>query len=434
MSAAVSGLTSGTTYYFRVAASNSAGIIKGSILSFTTTTPLLGPNSTTNPATSITINSATLNGGVNPNGTATTAWFEWGTSPTLSTFSATPNQSMGSGTTSQPVSVTLSGLASGTTYYFRAAASNSVGTAKGSIAIFSTMAVLPTVTTNAATAITATGATLNGGVNPNGAATTAWFEWGTSPTLSTFSVTPNQPIGSGTTVIPFSESISGIACGLFFHGIGSSSVGMQKGAIRSFSTGEDYVAIGDSITVGSHDDFPADGIGYEPILSTLLAASRGPNTIANEGVSGTSSADGAASISSILAKYPTAKYYLIMYGTNDAHIPPIPSGMGLIPTDPGYPGSFKDNMQRIISAVLAAGKIPYLAEVPYTSDPLRSNAMIYEYNAVVDELFLTNNIFVTPPPFNAYFQAHQGELDDGIHPNGTGYQSMANLWFGALTK
>ena len=91
-------------------------------------------------------------------------------------------------------------------------------------------------------------------------------------------------------------------------------------------------------------------------------------------------------------------------------------------------------MQKIISAILAAGKTPYLAEVPYTSDPFRSNAMIHEYNVVIDELFLTNNISVTPPPFYTYFQTHQGELADGLHPNGTGYQSMANLWFSALIK
>ncbi len=60
--------------------------------------------------------------------------------------------------------------------------------------------------------------------------------------------------------------------------------------------------------------------------------------------------------------------------------------------------------------------------------------MIYEYNAAIDELFITNNILVTTPPFYVYFMNHQGELADGIHPNGTGYLSMANLWFSALPK
>jgi lysophospholipase L1-like esterase len=182
-----------------------------------------------------------------------------------------------------------------------------------------------------------------------------------------------------------------------------------------------YVAVGDSITRGSGDDIAADGFGFEPILGDLLTFSKGyPNMIVNQGVSGTTSADGAASITSTLANIPSAEYYLVMYGTNDAYLPAIPSGMGLIPGDPGYADSYKDNMQKIISAILAAGKTPYLAEVPYTSDPLRSDSRIQDYNVVIDELVLTNNISVVPPAFYSYFLAHQGELVDGVHPNGTG--------------
>ena len=91
-------------------------------------------------------------------------------------------------------------------------------------------------------------------------------------------------------------------------------------------------------------------------------------------------------------------------------------------------------MQKIISAIIAAGKTPYLAEVPYTTDPNRSDSRIQEYNVAIDELVLTNNISVVPPAFYSYFQAHQGELADGVHPDGTGYQSMADLWFNALPK
>ena len=237
-SAALSGLASGTPYYFRAAASNAAGTVKGSILSFTTTIPLLPPTATTNAATAITATGGTVNGGVNPNGAATTAWFEWGTSPTLATFSSTTSQSMGSGTTSQPASAALSGLTSGTPYYFRAAASNAAGTVKGSILSFSTTAVVPTATTNAATSITATGGTVNGGVNPNGAATTAWFEWGTSPTLATFSSTTSQSMGSGTTSQPVSAALSGLTSGTpyYFRAAASNAAGTVKGSILSFST------------------------------------------------------------------------------------------------------------------------------------------------------------------------------------------------------
>jgi lysophospholipase L1-like esterase len=324
--------------------------VKGSILSFTTTTPQLAPNASTNPANSITINSATLNGGVNPNGAATTAWFEWGTSPTLATFSATSNQSLGAGTTTILFSASISGQESWKTYYYRAVASNSGGT--------------------------------------------------------------------------------------------------QKGEIKIFPTGEYYVAVGDSITRGSSDDIPSDdtsldgrntGGGFEPILNNLLTAARGyPHTVVNEGVSGTSSADGVLSISSTLTKHPSSKYFLVLYGSNDAYndttTAAVQSGAGKRPGDVGYDGSYKDNMQKIISAIVAAGKTPYLAEVPYTIYPNFSDSYIQEYNVVIDELVLENGIPVTAPPFYTYFLENPGKLADGLHPNGSGYQSMANLWFSALTK
>lgn len=56
------------------------------------------------------------------------------------------------------------------------------------------------------------------------------------------------------------------------------------------------------------------------------------------------------------------------------------------------------------SITLAAGKIPCLAKVPYTTSPSIDISSIREYNVVVDELVAANNISVTPPDFYAYFQ------------------------------
>ena len=89
-------------------------------------------------------------------------------------------------------------------------------------------------------------------------------------------------------------------------------------------------------------------------------------------------------------------------------------------------------MQRILSAILLAGKTPYLAKVPYTTLPRYDILSIQEYNGVVDEPVAANGISVVPPDFYAWFLAHSSQLADGLHPNGTGYQSMANLWFSAL--
>ena len=87
--AALTGLTPGTTYYFEVQASNTGGTTDGSILHFTTSAAATPPAATTVAATSITATGATLNATVNPEGSATTYSFVYGTSSTLSSGTTT---------------------------------------------------------------------------------------------------------------------------------------------------------------------------------------------------------------------------------------------------------------------------------------------------------------------------------------------------------
>jgi lysophospholipase L1-like esterase len=206
--------------------------------------------------------------------------------------------------------------------------------------------------------------------------------------------------------------------------------------------GDYYVAMGDSITRGFGDSVFSDDVsqdgrntggGYTPILEDLLTAAKGyPQTVMNEGLGGTTSADGVALIPQLLQKHPNAQRFLIMYGTNDS----VPSGLGLQPDDPSYPGTFKDNMQRIIDAINSAGKVAILAKAPVVLpvDDVR-DTMIQNYNLVVDELVANpaNQIPVAPPDFHAYFATqYTTEYSDALHPNGFGYQSMANLWWQVL--
>ncbi|MBZ0190504.1 MAG: discoidin domain-containing protein [Candidatus Kuenenia stuttgartiensis] len=233
--------------------------------------------------------------------------------------------------------------------------------------------------------------------------------------------------------------------------------------------GDYYVAIGDSITKMEGDDVTYDdasgdgrnlGGGYEPVLNDLLTVAKGySHNISNEGVGGTTSADGLASVPTILTKHPNAQRYLVMYGTNDAR-PwlPIPSGKGLNPGNPGYPGTFKDNMQRIIDAIKNDIKEVCLAKPPialgdsaFSNPPYEDpnngarSLLIQEYNQVIDELVINpqNGIVITPPDFYNYFNDldtitgrhhYEDEYSDNIHPNGIGYRSMADLWSQALTQ
>ncbi len=85
------------------------------------------PTAVTNAATSVTSNSATLNGEVNANGLPTTVTFLYGTSSgnLNQTVNAVPNSV--TGTTSTPVSANISGLTPGVTYYFQVKTENSQG-------------------------------------------------------------------------------------------------------------------------------------------------------------------------------------------------------------------------------------------------------------------------------------------------------------------
>ncbi len=198
----------------------------------------LAPTTTTSIVTTPNIDNALINGSVNPNGLATTAWFEYGTDPALSTFTKTADQGIAVGTVAQSINATLSSLTPGTQYYFRVAASSTAGTSKGTIVNLTTLSPPPTTTTTQAGNITLASAILNGSVTPNGLATTAWFEYGTDPSLTTFTKTADQAIGSAKTPVSVTQSISGLlaATTYYFRVAASSTGGQPKGAILSFLT------------------------------------------------------------------------------------------------------------------------------------------------------------------------------------------------------
>ena len=97
-------------------------------------------------------------------------------------------------------------------------------------------------------------------------------------------------------------------------------------------------------------------------------------------------------------------------------------------------------MQQIISTVVASGKIPVLAKVLYVQPPYNGayngadpNPLIQEYNKVIDQLASSNGITLAPPDFYTYFKNHPELYDDNLHPNGSGFISMANLWSNVFT-
>ena len=249
VSAGLSGLVAGTTYHYRLVAQNSADTTDGQDQTFTTSAAN-APKVTTGTASGIGAKTATLNGTVNANGASTTFWFQYGT--TSSYGLQTGTHGAGGGTSDRHVSANLSGLVAGTTYHYRLVAQNSAGTTDGQDQTFTTAAAnAPLVTTGAASKVGAKTATLNGTVNPNGAGTNYWFQYGT--TTSYGLQTGTHGAGSGTSSHPVSAGIFGLVAGTTYHYrlVAQNSAGTTNGADQTFTTS---AATAPVVTTGGADE------------------------------------------------------------------------------------------------------------------------------------------------------------------------------------
>jgi hypothetical protein len=126
---AISGLTLGATYHYRLVAESEGGVSYGADQTFKTfdARPIVA----TQAAVGFTPSGARLSGTVNPNNLDTTYTFEYG--PTTSYGSQVPvtPKSIGAGTSAVAVSEALSGLSPKTTYHYRLVATNAEGSTLG---------------------------------------------------------------------------------------------------------------------------------------------------------------------------------------------------------------------------------------------------------------------------------------------------------------
>jgi hypothetical protein len=133
---ALTGLTLGTPYDYRIVATNGAGTTYGKN---EIVTPSGKPSVETKAATGVTTTEATLHATVNPKGSATKYYFEYyeGKGAWIKTAEA----SAGSGIANVEEKTVLSGLEGEESFHFRIVASNSNGTSTGSTLAFETLGV-----------------------------------------------------------------------------------------------------------------------------------------------------------------------------------------------------------------------------------------------------------------------------------------------------
>jgi hypothetical protein len=215
----ISGLSSNTTYHYRLVASNSLGSASGpEAADKTFTTTSAPPVAAAGSATPI-AGGFNLSGTVNPEGTVATYRFEYGTSTTYGTNVPMPDGSAGSGSAAVPVSEDVTALLPNTTYHFRLSAHGSgpaVTTADQTFTTPPSGPAPPSAVVSPPLA-TAGGFKLEGAINPNGVATHYHFEFGETTAYGENLPEPDADIGAGSSAVAVSQEATGLLPNKTYH-------------------------------------------------------------------------------------------------------------------------------------------------------------------------------------------------------------------------
>lgn len=235
VSAQLTGLTPGTTYHYRVVATNQYGTAGSADATFTTTPP---PAVTSASITHLSRTGALLAGTVNPEGIALTdCHFDYG--PTAVYGKVLPCPEL-PGATSSAVMETarVTGLTPGRTYHYRLVATSAAGTGYAPDGSFTTL-LGAVVETGGARRLSSSGATLSGTVNPEGQTTSAcYFDYGPTKHYGSRASCRKRAV-SGHSPVSVSAAVTGLAPATRYHYrlVATTGAGTSDGSDRTLKTG-----------------------------------------------------------------------------------------------------------------------------------------------------------------------------------------------------
>ncbi|MDD4488955.1 MAG: fibrobacter succinogenes major paralogous domain-containing protein [Paludibacter sp.] len=275
------------------------------------------PTVSTNTVNDVIINSATSGGNVSFDGHDPVLYKGvcWNTSenPTVNDNITIDGYGLGG------FNSTLTNLLPGTTYYVRAYATNTVGTAYGEEFSFKTLATTPTITTMEVSAITDSTATASGVIITDGGATITekGFCWSTneSPTVA-------DSITTGTGDSIFIGNLTGLNAGTVYYirSFATNEIGTTYGQQLSFTTLDlpavttvEISAITDSSAL-SGGNILSDG-GAE-IIAKGVCWSTTENPTISDSISTDGTGIGGPFISNITGLSAGTLYYVRAYATN----------------------------------------------------------------------------------------------------------------------
>jgi sugar lactone lactonase YvrE len=179
---------------------------------------------------------ATLRGSVRPGGVETKYRFEYGGTASYGTSVPVPDASAGSGSEYVEVSRAIEGLKGKATYHYRIVATQAGKTYNGLDRTFVTTP--PSATTGAAGGAGIYHTTIGATVNPEGAASTYWFEYGTTAAYGSKAPLPAKELAAGTSNVEVGTPLEGLNGNKTYHYriVAKNVAGTTYGADKTFAT------------------------------------------------------------------------------------------------------------------------------------------------------------------------------------------------------
>ncbi|MCK9187024.1 MAG: fibronectin type III domain-containing protein [Candidatus Colwellbacteria bacterium] len=256
------------------------------------------PSVVATEASSITSTSAYLKGYVDPNGSSTEYWIEYGTNNDFQY--STIRYTVGSSSSGISVGRNVTGLTAGKTYQYKLIAKNASGTNKSNVVSFTTTNSSsssnndnndnssdsgnpPSVAATSVTSKTSSAATLNGSVDANGKLTEYWIEYGTNNNFQYSTI--RYSIGSSSYAIGVSRRVTGLSASTTYQYkvIASNSAGKNVSNVVEFTTsGSSNENTNDEPSIGNAPSAVATGYSSVTSNSANISGSIDPNGLYTE--------------------------------------------------------------------------------------------------------------------------------------------------------